>query len=412
MSDGINREKDKMRDQRDTAERKAKSTLENLERIIAFMPGSVYWKNTEGVYIGCNDIMAEIFNLPKDQVLGKSDAHLLGVLGLSEKQIESIINLDKKVMAEGIPQLNIEEPMFHCPDGRIINQISNKVPILDEHGSVVGILGISIDVSEKKKLEEELGESKVREDRLKVLSGMGGMIAHELRTPLTGITFGITAIEKRIGELIDVYQRWSIEKNEAPISRQKISELEQISKDIKLSLSQIDNTIDTVLAGFKQDQVNPSQLKLIKVDDLFKKFLEQYPLSKHESDLVSVKYNPGLVIKGISEILLHILANLVKNSLYCIQEVNKGEITLWAEQKNHQVEIHVKDTAKGIAPDNLNKIFEPFFTTKDSATSIGMGLYFCKLAIKSLGGEIECRSTGEITEFTLVLPIGDNTSIA
>lgn len=382
-------------------EKHASEMRKYLENIIDCMPGNVYWKDKQGRYLGGNINTVKYFNLSsKKDLVGKTDYELI------EKNIaDSIRKVDLQVIKNNKPllleEINTEEPKIYF--------LSRKVPLHDNEGRPIGMVGISVDVTEKKQLEKKLLESKAREERLKVLSSMGGMIAHELRTPLAGITFGMSTVITRLSKLIEVYKDWSARLDEIPIKYRHIDQLQSVCEDIELSLQQIDNTIDTVLAGFRPSQVSDEQLKLISVDTLFQDLLKQYPLTKFEAKVISVKNNPGLVIQGIERVLLHILSNLVKNAFYFIQEVGKGEITLWADKDKDFIKIYVQDTAKGIPKDQLEKIFDPYFTTKDTAESIGMGLYFCKLAIEALNGQISCDSIeGEKTVFTLVLPIGDN----
>lgn len=379
-----------------------KQSDEVLLNIIDLIQEHIYWKDLSGKYLGCNQKQAESLELSsKHEIIGKTD------YDLSPKNIaDALVAIDRKVM-DNLVEVTVEEEIYKC--GKLIVVLSRKIPlVLNER--LVGILGMSLDITDRKKLENEVQESKAREERLKALSSMGGMIAHELRTPLTGISFGMHTVEKRVSQLVEIYQKWSTKLNQIPIKQRNIDQLKNVCKDMQLSLQQIDNTIDTVLAGFRPSQVSEERLQSISVDKLFNDLLEQYPLSESELNHISVEYNPKLVVRGIEHVLLHVLSNLIKNAFYFIQEMNKGEITLWATQDKDYVNIHVKDTAKGIDKDQIDKIFEPFFTTKDAAASIGMGLYFCKLAIEALNGEIYCESVkGEKTVFTLTLPIGYNT---
>jgi len=386
------------------AEKSAKDALENLERIIGFMPGSVYWKDRNGVYIGCNDAMANMLGLSKSDVLGKTDYDFLKIIGPASA-IEAFAEVDREVMESGIPILNHEEPPFHFGDGQTINQLSNKVPIKDDEGNIIGVLGISIDITEKKKLEAEIREMRVREERLKVLSSMGGMIAHELKTPLTGVQLGIASLKEYLPILIEIYKEWSKGREELPISEMRFSVLQKTCDDLALSLAGMENTIDTILAGFRP--LDRSKLDLISLDEIIQTFLDSYPLTDNEKTLITVKFISNKKISGNPQVILHVLTNLLKNALYVIKEVGKGEITIWTTESENKISLHFKDTAKGIPKDKFDKIFEPFYTTKSSATSIGMGLYFCKMALEKTGAQISCKSVEEeYTMFTLVLPKG------
>lgn len=379
--------------------------MEYFCNIIEAMPNNVYWLNRECITMGCNKNTLKLVGLEKlEDFVGITYEEMGNLANWTEGQAQSFKKDDMDVMESGQPKINVEEPPLYDESGNPVYYLSSRVPLFDNNNNVIGVIGISVDITDRKKLEQRLIESRAREERLKVLSSMGGMIAHELRTPLAGITFGMSTIKKNLTNLIDVYNAWSADRNEEPISPQKLGTLEQVCKDIQLSLAQVDNTIDTVLAGFNPSKVSENKLEKINIDELFNIFLYQYPLSEHERQLIDVKYCDTLIAKGVPQVILHILSNLVKNALYSIQEVGKGEISLCAIERKNIIEIHVKDTAKGIPKDQIEKIFEPFYTTKDTATSIGMGLYFCKLAIESMGGKIFCESeSDEYADFVLQL---------
>lgn len=375
------------------------------EYILAKLPINVYWKDVNSIYLGCSDRLAKSIGLSsRNDIKGMSEFDFdWGVKDATKRHLAA----DSKVINHG-KEITTEDS-FKEIDGKVITLITKKTPLRNKKDEIIGVLGVSLDVTEERRLEDQLLKSKAREEhRLKALSSMGGMIAHELRTPLTGISFGMATLEKRMLQLVEIYEKWVVKLNESPIKQRNIDQLKDVCVDMQLSLKQIDNTIDTVLAGFRPSQVSEQSLQSIPVDKLFNDLLDQYPLSKDELKRISVEYNPKLVVRGIDHVLLHVLSNLIKNAFYFIQEMQKGEITLWASQDKEHVNIHVKDTAKGIDKDQIDKIFEPFFTTKDSAASIGMGLYFCRLAIEALNGEIHCESVkGEQTVFTLVLSVGD-----
>lgn len=386
------------------SDKKAKKSLENLEKIISCMPGSVYWKDIDGVYIGCNDAMANMLNLRKEDVIGKTDYYLLRRLGLSEEQIKTIIATDAEIMQSGAPRFHIEEPTFTCENGDTINQISNKVPIFDEDTRLVGLVGISIDITQQKKLERELSALQLREERLQTLSSVGAMIAHELRTPLTTVHLAASAITDHLPILLRVYGEWSTEKQQHLIPRARLRGLDKICDDIMHALSQAEHTIDMVLHGFRPHAVAEQEWSLVCLKDFMHTFLSHYPLSPQQAGYIQLQITPDLRVWCNPRVLTYVLNNLIKNALYFIEEVGKGSITVSATQDDTSVYLHIRDTAKGIPKEQIQRIFEPFYTSKKVSTSIGMGLYFCKLAMESMDAGITCDSVyGEFTEFVLTM---------
>jgi len=106
---------------------------------------------------------------------------------------------------------------------------------------------------------------------------------------------------------------------------------------------------------------------------------------------------------GSDALLTQVLFNLLKNALYAIKRVERGEIEIHLEQGEKENRLRFRDTATGISPAHMSHLFDRFYTTDQSGT--GLGLYFCRLAMEAMDGRIECRSEyGRYTEFTLHFP--------
>ena len=108
-------------------------------------------------------------------------------------------------------------------------------------------------------------------------------------------------------------------------------------------------------------------------------------------------------------LVVHILFNLLKNSLYHIQQSGKGDILVELQIENNASVIKVHDTGPGIPRGRKKHIFDRFYTTTDEGLGTGIGLSFCKMVMESLGGSITCDSVeGEYTTFSLYFPKVDN----
>jgi PAS domain S-box-containing protein len=123
-----------------------------LENIMEAFPGSVFWKDTNSVYLGCNTTEAICSGAasPKD-VIGKTDYDL----GWEGYGGDFYRNSDKVVLETGKPVLHIEESYPNGINGEVVYDTS-KVPLFDNNGKISGIFGVSIDITERKRLEEKL----------------------------------------------------------------------------------------------------------------------------------------------------------------------------------------------------------------------------------------------------------------
>ncbi|MBD3298358.1 MAG: PAS domain S-box protein, partial [candidate division Zixibacteria bacterium] len=149
------------------AELSSKSEL--LNSIIATIPGYIFWKDADSRYLGCNSQFARAAGLssPYD-VIGKTDYDLVW----DRHEADFYRECDRRIIDTGTPTLNIEETQRR-PDGTVVDILTNKVPLRDNDGNIVGILGIYSDITELKDKEKELQRrTKELGERVKELSCM------------------------------------------------------------------------------------------------------------------------------------------------------------------------------------------------------------------------------------------------
>lgn len=130
-----------------------------LQLVLDNIPQGVFWKNRDSVYLGCNRVVCRTVGLsgPED-LIGKSDREFPS---LTPEQAEAFIRIDKEVMESGRPQLVMTEPLNRF-DGETIWVETIKVPLRDEQGNVIGVLGTWQDVTERRRSEQALRHSEQR----------------------------------------------------------------------------------------------------------------------------------------------------------------------------------------------------------------------------------------------------------
>ncbi|MHC4244666.1 MAG: PAS domain-containing protein, partial [Planctomycetota bacterium] len=137
--------------ERKRAEEEVRKSQQMLQSVLDTIPVGVFWKDRESVYLGCNQHFAKDASLNSpDEIIGKNDYEL----GWKE-QTESYRADDAYVIQTGKPKLSYEEPVI-ASDGTQLWVRTNKVPLRDLNGNVIGILGTYEDISEQKRAEQAI----------------------------------------------------------------------------------------------------------------------------------------------------------------------------------------------------------------------------------------------------------------
>ena len=198
-------------------------------------------------------------------------------------------------------------------------------------------------------------------------------IAHETRNPLAGIKGCCELMKNNLNELIEYI------------------DLMHDSSSQGLAM------IDMILNNIKDGDIDQSNFIDLSISDTVKKAIRQYAYKNgDEKDLVSLDLNDDFIFKGDENMMIFVIFNLLKNSLYY-----KSKIKIRTEAKPDGNYLYFKDYGPGIEKDKLALIFESFFTSgKKDGT--GLGLPFCKRIMTAFEGDIICRSEiGKWTEFQL-----------
>lgn len=352
--------------------------IKTLKSAIALLPGNVYWKDTQGRYLGCNNNVAKILKLNSpEEIVGKSDADLM------DKEFAGKTNqVDLKVV-KNKNSISAEEPGFDEHNNPAI-YLTQKSPLLDHEGKVKGILGVSLDITDRKRAEENLKIAKQKAEAAnRAKSRFLATISHELRTPLTSILGFASLME------------------ELKVENAKEKEyIQNIAYSGSYLLSLINNLLDynRLETGNFQLLNLPLDLKKL-IADIINMLSGAAKLKNLPLELDYPENIPHQIIadrRGIQQILINLIGNAIKFT-------EKGRIVVRVTcskdtDKFAELHIAVKDTGVGIPKHEQTSVFKRFYqlgnvyTRNTSLNGTGLGLAIVKKLVKLMDGKITVTS--------------------
>lgn len=363
-----------------------------IEDLLNLLPTAIFWKNTDSIFIGCNQRFAEMagLNSPKD-IIGKSDYDL----PWGDTQAELYRIDDQDVILYGSAKLNIEETLT-LADGREICLLTNKTPLFSSDGEVMGVLGIFYDITERKNMELSLAKAKDSAEAASLAKDeFIRNMSHDIRTPLTGM-IGISGI---------------LEQEAHNTSEKEYARMINVSGETLLSL--LNSVLEIVSASNARDhEVICGSFKL---HDIVKKICDlEYPTICYKHLKLNVHIDDSVPQYLISDAMkLHrILLNLVGNAIkFTHQGTISIEVNALHQASNRAlIQFRVSDTGIGMPENEISKIFDKFYRSSPSYKGIyeghGVGLYVVKKYCDILGADIHVSSELNVgTCFTINIPL-------
>jgi PAS domain S-box-containing protein len=374
--------------QREQARREAAQQHTVLEQIIDTVPYSVFWKDRQSVYRGANRKKLRSLGLTSlDQLVGKTDFDT----GVSREDAEFYRGVDRQVMEEGRQILNLEETQLR-PDGPHV-LLTSKVPLHDEEGAVTGVLGIYVDITDRKQMETELARAKeAAEEAARMRSKFIATISHELRTPLT-LILGPTEemLEGRAHDLPPSL-RGRLER-----VRRNACRLYVLVNDL-LDLSKLE-------AGRMEvhwEAVDVTAAVGETVDDA-------RSVAENKGIRLTFAADPGIgVVVSDRNKLEKIVLDLVGNALKFTPPAGRIDVQLRA--LDDAIELVVSDSGPGIPLDRQGLVFQRFKQVDDwpnRRPGTGLGLALVKELAELMGGSVGLDSApGRGSRFRVRLPFG------
>ncbi|MBG1241964.1 trifunctional serine/threonine-protein kinase/ATP-binding protein/sensor histidine kinase [Nostoc sp. NZL] len=426
----------------------AQDTLKNLGQteqflrlIIDNIPQSVFWKDRNSVYLGCNQKFAQTYeNGVSESVIGKTDYDF----SWTREESDSFVECDRRIMESGQAELNIIETVQKA-DGKQIWSNTNKIPLRDKEGNVFGILGTSEDITEyhqaqqllqqqKQQLEQALQELQamqlqlVQGEKMSALGNLVAGVAHEINNPVGFIAGNIEPAKDYIKDLfglINLYQQKfpdpgsDIEDEIDAIDLDYLREdLPKLLDSMKLGVNRI-RSISTSLRTFSRadkDYKVPFNIHE-GIDSTILILRHRLKANENRPEIVVVKdYSKLPLVECFAGQLNQVFMNLLANAIDALEEYNTERsleailanpncITIQtrvAESGEH-ILIKIADNGIGMSPEVKQRVFDHLFTTKPVGKGTGLGLAIARqIVVEGHGGSLSCTSElGQGTEFVI-----------
>lgn len=386
--------------ERKRAEMALRESDANYKALLKNIQAGVIVHQADAQVIACNLKAQELLGLTEDQILGKDVAdpvwQFLSEDGTPMSVDDYPVN---QVLTTGQPIRGLVVGSPRPDKNDLIWSTVSADPIDDAEGDIKEVIVSFMDITDRKRVEEELRQYRdhleelveqrtealteaqqrlAEQERLAALGQFAGGIAHDLRQPLSVIT--------NVGYFLKLYLSDPDDK--------VVEYLNMLEEEVDYANRIIHDLLEFARTG--QVRVKP-----VAISNLVTSVIEKHPPPEQVTIELELADQLPQVYADPSHIH-QVLANLVTNAYQAMPR--GGTLTISVSVDPVELEIDVTDTGTGISPDNLEKIFEPLFTTKQKG--VGLGLAISKKLVEANGGQLRVKSQPQKgTTFTLSLPL-------
>ena len=348
--------------ERKQAEKKLNDQLNFIQDLIETIPSPIYYKDRSGRYLGCNKAFEEYAGFDRDEIIGKA------VLEVAPADLAAVYQqMDNALLSE--PGAQVYEGLHRHTDGTLRNVVFNKAVFYDAEGSVAGIVGVILDITERKRAVEVL--QRINEE----LDAYAYVVSHDLRGPIAVITTAAAALQEQADK----------------VGGDKAGQIQQLAGLISKNADGARELAENLLSLARVGQT-PIKTSPVDVSEVVEQVLRERAAPIAEKG-VKVKTDDylGRIIADPTHIY-QLFSNLIGNAVNYIDNP-LSEVTI-----NYRVEedgwhhYWVRDNGPGIPPGDVERIFRPMFKGKTGGT--GIGLAIVKKIVEVYGGGIEAYNDG------------------
>ncbi|MCP4473363.1 MAG: PAS domain-containing protein [Gammaproteobacteria bacterium] len=392
-----------------------------FQSIIDALPLMVFWTNTNHIYLGNNISHAKNFGFSSsDQIVGLSLGEGIEKT-LDSKLIELIYQQHDEIVTSKKGQILEYNVMLFNEKKRKqrYDYISYKYPLFDNNDEVIGLIGISADITELKNTQKDLEKANKKvKAASSAKSEFIANMSHDIRTPITGIVGMVQDLFNNAGNAEHTLQ----ESGQLSVKQQK-----SFTATVKNNSSFLINATNELLQLCNEvlETVNLESGKITEQESAFSlRELANHnigllqPAAQHRQIKLSAEIadNVPLYLRGLRDYLNRSMLNLLSNALKFTEQgfVKLAVLSLkptTSQKKGSLVilQIIVEDSGIGIPEDKFETIFDTFSRLTPSYEGIykgsGLGLHTVKQYINAMKGSIKVESeVGKGTKFIMQIP--------
>ena len=353
-------------------------TRKRLQSILDTVPACIYQMDINGNFEFVNPFWEELVGYEISKLTGRN------VMDIFQTKDAEVFVENNKIVLSGHEVKEFEEKVTLKGVLHIYKSI--KTPIFSKNGKPLGVLGISTDITERIRLENELIASVARKDEFLAVLG------HELRNPLAPLCAGIELLAQ---------------------VRSKPERIEGIQAMMQRQVSHLMRLVDDLL---NMSRISRGLIELnrhsLDINSIIPEALEQVSpvYNKRHIKIITKCSDETLLVDGDLDRLTQVVVNLLNNAAKFMDDPGTVTISTYAED-GHAV-LKVCDTGYGIPAEHLKSIFEMFTQVTEHKTftgggGLGIGLALSQKLIEMHGGSISASSEGTDrgSEFTVKIPL-------
>ena len=380
-----------------SAQAESISVAEELTQLVDTANAPIFGIDSDGLVNEWNQTAARITGYQKSEVLGKD---LVAEFITDEYKAPVKQVLDDAL--HGDETANYEFPLY-TRDGQRVDVLLNATTRRDVDGEITGVIGVGQDITELRKNERALNQSR----KMETVGQLTGGIAHDFNNLLSIIGGNLRFLQQDIGDVsIEIAELIEDAMSATNDGADLTARLLAFSRNriLKPELKDVNDTIETFSRFLSRALGKTIDLKTELPDD---HLFINVDASQLENALLNLAINARDAMPEGGNIVIKAARYSVSGSNAEVQKSRAADIDL---QPGNYVVVVVEDIGTGISDEHLGHVYEPFFTTKDVGKGSGLGLSMVYGFIQQSNGQCVIRSeVGKGTTVSMYFPEAKST---